>query len=85
MAANRRELEVEQLVGSEGKPEQVGTEAYKQSVGSEVHIANHERNQGVGADVVIEKHEATEDDKIVISAECMTHVGRNDRWSRVAN
>ena len=84
-AANRRELEVEQLVGSEGKTKQVGTEACKQNVGSEADIANHECKQDVGAEVDIAKHEATEEDKIIISAECMTHVGRKYRWSRVAN
>ena len=72
------------MVGSDGKTEQVGTEARKQHVGAEVDIAKHECKQDVGAEVDISNHEATEDD-IVFLAECMTHVGRNDRWSRVAN
>ena len=82
-----------------GKTEQVGTEACNQIVGSEVDIANHKCKQVVGSEVDIakhgkqvvgtevdiEKHAVTEDDKIVVSADCMTHVGRKDRWSRVAN
>ena len=73
------------MVGSEGTAEQVGTEECKQNIRSEAGIANHDCKQDVGAEVDIAKHEATDDDKIVRSAECMTHVGRKDRWSRVAN
>ena len=53
-------------------------------VGSDVDIATHGK-QVTGSEVDTAQHAATEVDKIVISADCTTRVGRKDRWSRVAN
>ena len=56
--------------------DQVGTVAYKQVVGVAAHkdvIAAVDMAKQVGAEGVS------------MSEDCMTHVGRKDRWSRVAN
>ena len=57
---------------------QIGTEACKQSVGSE-------EDKVVVSAVDIAKQVGAEGDKVVRSADDKANVGRKDRWSRVAN